>query len=82
MKKKAKIAIVIWRDITSYWNWKDVGEALKEDFTKVISTGILLKKDTDKVILAQSLTDDNQVSEVLHIPMSNIIKYKECKIDG
>ena len=81
-QKKEKFVEVIWYDATGHSGWKTLDEAKELKLTKVISHGILLHTDDDKVIIAGSKSDDGDYSSIDVIPATWVKKVKTIKVEN
>lgn len=85
LKIKMPFKIVWWKDINSDASWQTFEAAKKSKPTICVSTGWLLRKDKDVVIICSDFNYDedgkiDDVGNVTTIPTCNILSMRDIKI--
>ncbi len=75
MTKRIKLTVVDWLDAAQHVGWHDSAEELSP--AEIRSVGYLVYQDKKTIRLAQSVTRDGGVGDVLVIPRAWIVRRGE-----
>lgn len=74
---KPPIVEITWTDSTTHGGWMDLDEANDSMAMMCTTVGYIVKKSRKQVTLAQSISANGQMGEILCVPTSVIQELRE-----
>lgn len=77
---KIKLVIVEWVDSAFLSGWVNKDVAIEHTISKCVSVGILIYQDKVKITLVNGISDTQNVTDGISIPVVSIKRIRELKV--